>query len=141
MKWKEEDLEAFKARTAKWKEVGTTRTHLMPGKDIVRKPSKYRNKKTEVDGRTFDSQREASRYQELRLMEKAGEIDELETQVRFALRVNREEVCCYIADFTYRRKTNGRGLVVEDVKGHRTREYIIKKKLMKAIHGIEVLET
>ena len=129
----EEQLAAIQKRNNK-----TTTTHLLKGSNPRRK---YGNVKTEVDGITFDSKREADRWQELKLMQSAGQIEELERQVRFPLRVNREEVCCYIADFTYRRKTNGRGLVVEDVKGRRTRDYMIKRKLMRAIHGIEVLET
>jgi hypothetical protein len=135
----EEQLAAIQKRIGSEK----TKTHHFPGVDIdrIHKNPKYKNRKTVVDGITFDSQKEAHRWGVLKLMEKAGEIEELDRQVRFALRVNRQEICCYIADFTYRRKINGRGLIVEDVKGHRTRDYILKRKLMKAIHGIEVLET
>jgi hypothetical protein len=99
---------------------------------------KYGNRKVVVDGIRFDSQREADRWQVLQLMQFAGEISELERQVRFPLRVKGQEICCYIADATYRK--DGK-LVVEDAKGVRTRDYIIKKKLLLAIHGIEVLET
>lgn len=134
MKWKEEDLQAFNRRTAEWKEKGKVTTHFVDGKE----QRKYRNKKTELDGIVFDSQKEAYRFRDLRLMEKAGEITELERQVRFPLRVSGEEICCYIADATYRK--DGK-LVVEDSKGVKTRDYIIKKKLMRAIHGIEIQET
>lgn len=99
MKWKEEDLKAFEARKAKWKEAGTTRTHLMPGKDIVRK-SKYRNKKTEADGLIFDSQKEARRWGDLKIMERAGEIIDLKRQVQYALEINGQLICSYKADFT-----------------------------------------
>jgi hypothetical protein len=135
----EEQLQEIQRRTARH---ATVRTHSMDGVDIdrIHKLAKYKNRKTTIDGRVFDSQREATRYQELKLMESAGEIEELDLQVRFALRVNRQEICCYIADFTYRNKI-GRKLVVEDVKGMKTRDYIIKKKLMKAIHDIEIKET
>lgn len=119
---------------------GKVRTHLFPGVDIdrIHRHPKYGNHKTEIDGITFDSKREADRYQDLRLMEKAGEITELDRQVRFELKVKGYIICSYIADFTYRK---GGPLVVEDSKGVKTREYIIKKKLMKAIHGIEVIES
>jgi hypothetical protein len=113
--------------------MGKVKTHAMKG-------SKFGNKKTEVDGIMFDSKREAARYQALKLMAHAGEITELELQVRFPIRVNGQEVCCYISDFTYRPRGGG-SLVVEDCKGAKTETYLLKKKLLKAIHGIEILET
>lgn len=141
MRWTAEDLLEFEKRTEKLKKPVTVRTHLINGKqDGPKRHSKYGNRQTFVDGLRFDSAKEASRWQELKLLEKAGEIVELERQVRFELRVNRQEVCAYVADFTYRPNI-GRSLIVEDVKGHKTREYVIKKKLMKAIHGIEIKET
>lgn len=103
--------------------------------------SKYRNVKTEVDGVVFDSKREAARWTELRAMEKAGEISDLRRQVPFALVVNRKLICNYKADFTYRR--DGKE-VVEDVKSAHTRtlpEYRLKKKLMDAVYGVEIVET
>ncbi len=100
--------------------------------------SKYRNVKTQVDGITFHSKKEARRYQDLRLLERAGEIKDLELQPKFLLQVNGMKIATYIADFTYHDKT---GEVVEDVKGVRTAAYSMKAKLMKAIHGITVKET
>lgn len=134
----EEQLHEIQSRVGR----GKVRTHLMEGVDIdrIHRHPKYGNQKTEIDGITFDSKKEALRYQDLKLMEKAGEISELDRQVRFPLRVNRQEICCYIADFTYRKRGGGT-IVAEDTKGVRTRDYIIKKKLMKAIHGIEIQET
>lgn len=102
------------------------------------KRSKYGNRKTKVDGITFDSAAEARRYADLVLMEKAGEITDLELQPRYPLLVNGEKVGTYVADFAYRDAAGV--LVVEDVKGMRTREYIMKAKLMRAVHGIEVQE-
>lgn len=99
---------------------------------------KYGNKKTEVDGRMFDSKREANRYGELKLLEKDGQIINLQCQRTYRLEVNGILVCKYIADFVY---GEGGKLVVEDTKGHRTREYILKKKLMRAVHGIEIRES
>jgi hypothetical protein len=101
--------------------------------------SKYRNKPTEVDGIRFASKREAGRYQELRLLERAKAIQGLQLQVRYPLKINDQLICTYIADFTY--LENGCQLIVEDSKGHLTREYKIKKKMMKALYQIEIRET
>ncbi len=100
--------------------------------------SKYHAIRTEVDGITFASKAEAHRYQELRLLEVAGEISDLERQVAFHLWVGDEHICKYVADFRYVR---GGETVVEDVKGVRTAAYVLKRKLMKACHGIDLLET
>ena len=70
--------------------------------------------------------------------QKAGEIDELARQVRFRLDVNGVHVAVYVADFTYVRDGER---ITEDVKGAITPVYRLKKKLMKACHGIEILET
>lgn len=99
--------------------------------------SKYGNKKTVVDGITFDSKKEAARYQELKLMQKAGLIAGLGMHPSFDLWVNNQRVCRYVADFSY--QENGK-TVVEDVKGVKTPVYNLKKKLMKALHGIEIQE-
>lgn len=100
--------------------------------------SKYGNRKTVVDGQVFDSQREAQRWQELRLLERAGEIARLARQTRWALRVNGVLVGSYVDDFDYINAT-GR-FVVEDAKGVRTPVYRLKRKLMQAIHGIDIVE-
>jgi hypothetical protein len=102
--------------------------------------SKYGNKKTTVDGIVFDSRAEARRYQELKLLERAGEIFGLKRQQQFPIIINGMKVCTYIADFTYSDLRKGRD-VVEDHKGFPTPQYALKKKLMKAVHGIEILET
>jgi hypothetical protein len=100
------------------------------------KVSKYRNVRTEG----FASKKEAARYKELLLLEKAGEISDIHTQVRFKLDVNNEHICDYVADFTYL-KRDARWRTVEDCKGFKTPIYRIKKKLMKAVYGIEITET
>ena len=96
---------------------------------------------------TFDSVKEFSRWQELKLMERAGEIYELQRQVPFVLipaqrdengKLIEREVK-YIADFTYRERCGNR-LVVEDTKGLKTREYILKRKMMLYRHGIRIQE-
>ena len=107
------------------------------------KPPKYRNRKARRGELTFDSKAEARRYDELRLMLRAGEISDLQRQVAFELipaqkaGERNERACKYVADFVYTR--NGE-VIVEDVKGHRTPEYIIKRKLMLWRHGIAIQE-
>jgi hypothetical protein len=102
------------------------------------KQSKYRNVKTTVDGITFASKREANRYAELKLMEAAGEIELLGTQVRFEIVVNGEKIGAYVADFSYWDKDGNN--VVEDAKGVRTPVYKLKKKLVKALYGVDIQE-
>jgi hypothetical protein len=101
--------------------------------------SKYGNKKTVIDGITFDSKKEAGRYQELRLLERAGEIAHLELQPRYAIEINGVKVCTYVADFRYTPKGGGKE-IIEDVKGMKTPVYNLKKKLMKAVKMIEIRE-
>lgn len=102
------------------------------------RPAKYGNRKTLVDGVTFASAREAKRYGELKLLQRAGEISELSLQPKFELGINGVKVCAYHADFSYKCK----GLVVvEDSKGFETQVFKLKRKLMKAVHGIEVVIT
>lgn len=99
--------------------------------------AKYRNKKTVVDGIKFDSQREATRYSVLKIMQAAGVISDLRLQVPYVINVNGLKVCKYVADFVYIDKGHE---VVEDVKGMKTPTYNLKKKLMWAVHGIEIQE-
>ena len=122
--------------------------------------TKYKNKKIEVDGIVFDSKKEARRYQELKLLEKAGKITDLQMQVKFELIPQQREFtneiytkgrnkgcfkkgkilereCSYIADFVY--WENGKR-VAEDTKGFKTRDYIIKRKLMLYVYGIRIKE-
>ncbi len=98
---------------------------------------KYSNVKTKVDGYTFDSKKEASRFTELKLLLRAGMITKLVLQPKFRIRVKGQKICTYIADFMYER--DGKR-IVEDVKGVKTPVYKLKKKLVKATHGIEVVE-
>lgn len=106
------------------------------------RPHKYGAKRTVVDGITFASQKEARRYQELRLLEKAGEIQGLELQPRFPLEVptagDDTPIGEYRADFAYRERR--RGYVVEDVKGFKTPLYKWKKKHVEAQYGITIVE-
>lgn len=108
--------------------------------------NKYHARKTTVDGITFDSQKEAMRYAELRLLEKAGEIYDLQRQVPFVIipkmvDANGKKIpeTKYIADFTYIEKGK-LTRTVEDVKGVKTPEYRLKKKLMLYRNGITITE-
>lgn len=121
------------------------------------KMSKYGAEKTVIDGITFDSRKEARRFTELKLLEKAGEIVELRRQVKFVLipaqrepdtvgkrggvikgKLIEREVS-YIADFVYF-DNNLNDYVVEDAKGIRTKEYIIKRKIMLYKYNIRIKE-
>jgi len=114
--------------------------------------NKYHAKKDyrKANGETvkFDSRKEARRYDELRLLERAHQISDLQRQVKFVLIPAQrdpkgkliERQCYYVADFTYK-DSSGR-LVVEDTKSEATRTpvYVVKRKLMLWVHGIRVRE-
>ena len=131
-----------------------------PYKGKTPNKSKYGAKKqtiTNSDGSviTFDSKKEMQRFIELRYMEQAGLISDLQRQVKFVLIPAQREPdtvgkrggiikgrlieheCAYIADFTYRQDGE---LVIEDAKGMRTPEYIIKRKMMLYFHKIRIKE-
>ena len=110
--------------------------------------NKLNARKVVIDGKTFDSQAEAFRYQELLLLQRAKQISDLKTQVEYVLIPVQKEngkvierKCSYIADFVY--NENGK-TVVEDVKGYRggaTYEiFKIKRKLMLQVYGIKIKE-
>lgn len=110
--------------------------------------SKYHNKKVEMDGLKFDSRKEAMRYAELKLLERAGHIKDLEPQKRKFVLIPAqrdkngkllERECAYIADFVYRDGKTGE-IIVEDVKGYKTPEYRMKRKMMLFFHGIRIRE-
>lgn len=122
--------------------------------------NKYRNKKVIVDGIEFDSRKEAGRWCALRLLERCGEIHNLQRQVKFLLIPTQveqferysektgkklkdgqkviEKECAYYADFVYQDKEGH--IIVEDTKGLRTEAYIIKRKLMLDRYGIRIKE-
>ena len=110
------------------------------GLEPKKKRLKFNNKFTKVDGVTFQSKKEAQRWGELKLLEKAGEISCLEHHRVFDLIVNDVLVTTYECDFSY---LEDAVLVVEDVKGGeatKTGLYLVKKALMKAVLGIEIQE-
>ena len=106
--------------------------------------SKYGSRKITADGMTFDSRKEYFRWHELSLLEKAGEISQLQRQVRFELIPSQkidgkvvERPVHYVADFVY--QENGQQ-IVEDTKGFKTKDYILKRKMMLHTHGIRIRE-
>lgn len=126
--------------------------------------SKYNARKTMVDGIVFASKKEAQRYAVLKVLQKSGVISDLRMQVPFMLIPEQREPeewvpykkpvkgkagrwkpgktierpCVYVADFVYQQDGQ---TVVEDVKGRRTREYIVKRKLLLYQYGIKIKET
>ena len=104
----------------------------------MKRRSKYNNKKVTHFGITFDSIKEGRRYLDLRLLEKAGQIFDLELQPKFPIEINGVKICTYKADFRYKTE---HGEVVEDVKGYKTAIYNLKKKLVKAVYDVNIFET
>ena len=130
LRWSDEQLAAYRALR---KAVADDAPIVPP----VR--AKYGNKKVTIDGKKFDSKAEGARYVELKRLQEGGVISGLKTQEEFALPVNGALICKYRADFIYLDSDGNR--VAEDVKGGPvTPVYTLKKKLMKAIHGIEIKE-
>ena len=117
--------------------------------------SKYKSRKVTKDGITFDSLKEYRRFCELSLLARAGKVTDLQRQVKFVLIPSQyepdtigkrggvkrgkliERECCYVADFVY---TQDGKQVVEDTKGFRTKDYVIKRKLMLYLLGIRIQE-
>lgn len=119
--------------------------------------NKYGNKKAKANGKVFDSKTERSRYYTLQMLEKAGEISDLRMQVPFEIipavyetqevqlktkvkTVQKlvQRAAHYVADFVYKDKDGNE--IVEDSKGFRTAEYLLKKKMMRAFLGITIKE-
>src|SRR6187401_2386187 len=97
--------------------------------------NKYGNTHAQADGYSFDSKAECARYHELKLMERAGQISGLQVHPSYELQPafkdrdgKRVRAICYEADFSYQ---EGADQVVEDVKGHETKDYKIKAKLFR----------
>ena len=102
--------------------------------------NKYKAKRTIVDGISFASKAEARRYTQLLLLQRAGAIEDLELQPRLLLVVAKIKIGTYVGDFRYRDMVTG-DMILEDVKGVLTPVYRIKKRLVRALHGIDILET
>jgi len=110
------------------------------------KKTKYNNKITELDGIKFHSRKESVRYGQLKLYEKGGLISDLRLQVsyelipRLVINGKTERAIKYIADFVYF-DTVHKVEIVEDVKGFKDRVYLLKYRLMKLIHNIDIKQT
>lgn len=121
--------------------------------------TKYHNKKVKIGDMIFDSRKEARRYNELMMLQRAGEISDLKRQVEIELIPNQyateerysksgkrlkdkmillERKVCYVADFVYTDK-DGRE-IVEDTKGIKTPDYILKRKMLLFLKGIRINE-
>lgn len=119
--------------------------------------NKYHAKKVSIQGEVFDSKKEARRFLELQMLEKAGKISGLQRQKKFVLvpaqyepettgpRGGRikgkllEREVAYCADFVYFDEEE-KDFVIEDTKGVRTKDYIIKRKLMLWLNGYQIRE-
>ena len=105
--------------------------------------TRFPAKRTAVDGITFDSKREAKRYGELKLAERAGEILKLRLQPQFYAYINDQPYCRFTADFGYHVAATG-AEIIEDVKSSGTRKdpaYRLRKKAVELFHGIQIVET
>lgn len=119
--------------------------------------NKYNAKSITYDGMQFDSQKEVLRYKELTFLMSQDIISELKRQVKYLLIPPQREPgtygprggfrpgklleneCSYVADFVYKVNETGE-TVVEDTKGFKTKDYIIKRKLMLFVYGIKIKE-
>lgn len=118
---------------------------LVHQRDNKTKQPKYGNQKVIIDGeKVADSKHEFRRLNDLIALQRAGQIKDLQTQVRYKL-IPAQKICGvkvrgtdYVADFVY--WTSEGQFICEDAKGHKTADYIIKRKLMKMIHDIDVVE-
>ncbi|WP_335956427.1 DUF1064 domain-containing protein [Acinetobacter bereziniae] len=118
---------------------------LLHQRDNKPKQPKYGNQKVIIDGeKVADSKHEFRRLNDLIALQRAGQIKDLQTQVRYKL-IPAQKICGvkvrgtdYVADFVY--WTSEGQFICEDAKGHKTADYIIKRKLMKMIHDIDVVE-
>lgn len=103
------------------------------------KRHKYGAIPTEVGGHRFASKAEANYYLTLKLLERAGQVRDIELQPSYPIVVNGVKVCTYRGDFRYFDKALGK-VVTADVKGMKTPMYRLKKKLVAAVHGIDIVE-
>jgi hypothetical protein len=103
--------------------------------------AKYAAVPAVIDGVRFDSQKEARRYHELTILARLGAIDALTVHPRYPLLVNEVEVGTYVGDFRYRVRATG-ATILEDVKSPatRTKLYRLKRRLVAAIYGIDIVE-
>ncbi len=150
MKFTENDLATMTAKPAKRQPFAFAASVFhreISAPAPVKKP-KYGNQPQEVNGEKYRSKRELTRHRELLMLQAAGKIENLRREVPFVLVPTQRKLdgkaergVVYMADFVYDHFPLGfRQLCVEDAKGVRTKEYVIKRKLMLAKHGIEIVE-
>lgn len=129
---------------AEYQAKGVVRRHVMGGSQPEKKKNKYGNRRFKNEEGSWDSEKEYRRWQELKLLERAGKIQDLQKKVAFelipaAMRDHKRlRPIQYIADFVY---TEAGKTVVEDAKGYRNKLYMLKKRLMWDRHQIEVFES
>ncbi len=111
----------------------------LPDQEKGKRSGKFNARKTTVTGILFDSKLEANRYIFLKEQERKGNIKDLEMQQPYDIEINGMHVCKYVSDFCYTNNISGL-FVVEDAKGNLTPIYKLKKKLMKAVLGIDIKE-
>lgn len=129
MNWTQADYERLKAKG------------LISESNLRQKlKSKYGNTKTQLDNITFDSKKEAERYQVLKHWQEVGAISNLQLQVKYELNMGGTHSVIYICDFVYLNNISME-IVHEDTKGFLTAVYRKKKRLMKKIYGIDIKET
>lgn len=136
---------------ASWSAYALKEGLIRDDPDPVPAGNKYHAIAIHVDGRRFASKKEAARYLELRLLEKAGQIAALECQPRFPLHIHEiwrsqtpivvTQAGVYTADFSYTDLITGE-MVVEDVKGEATKttDYRLRKRIAELVHGVYVRE-
>lgn len=137
-RWTEEEFEAYCAKRGI--------TYSAAGKSIK---NKFGNQKITIDGIERDSLAESNRLEQLKILQRVGAIKNLKYQVKYELipkqqgEHRNERAVTYIADYVYDVVMPDGSLreVVEDCKGHKTKDYIIKRKLMLFVHGISIKET
>lgn len=124
-----DSLEGAKADVARYAKMKN------PFRATAKKTNKYNAKRVVINGQKYDSKFEADRGEALKLMQAAGEISNLKFQWPYPIIVNGVKVCTYRADFVYEQ---GGKVIVEDAKGVQTQKFVLVKKLMKAVHEIDV---
>ncbi len=155
-KWTEKDIEKVTANKVFGNDFGdlsNEQLEALKTKGLVKKKtlsntaikeSKFKNKKTIIDGITFDSKKESQRYSTLKALQDSGKIKDLQMQVKYRIVIDSYKICTYIADFSYKDLTTFlQPTIVEDVKSEYTKKmpiYRLKKKLMLAVFGIEIKE-
>lgn len=134
MRWSEADIARV---TSRLKQQIAKPLGIEPIQGGRRGARKYGNNPTMVDGYLFDSALEARRYGELKLLLMTGQIHDLRMQFRWKLHVNGIWVCAYLSDFDY--LADGKRCI-EDCKGVKTPLYRLKKKMVEAEYGLEIIE-